>query len=389
MMHILYLIKRLSRDDKAPWLFDDLIDSIGEEKIKQTVLLLDLEGQFKFGHSIHKKLDVYAFPIKSKNRVLKLLMVLLANFYFCYILFSLKKLENNFSVISSSIASLFFITHLYIKYFVKPITSIMILWDFFPIHHIEISYIPKFLGGVLKKIEKISISCYEKVGLMSEKNLEFFNSYLGSKQKTFILPIWGRDRRIDCGYSAGTKGPLKCIFGGQITYGRGIEELIQLAIEIDKINLNVEIHVFGGGMLQPLLVDSILLNNIQCLKYRGVLSREDYLKEVSASDIGLIMTVPNVTVPTYPSKVIDYLLTSKPILALVESSTDFGEIIEFNAECGFYADVSNTELIIEKLNKFSEMKSKQELGVFMENSYKFFKKVHDVEVVKLKILNQL
>ncbi|HDY7526554.1 TPA: hypothetical protein RQJ54_004529 [Vibrio vulnificus] len=388
MKHVLYLIKKMSYDGKNPWLFDDLIDAVSSSDIRQSVFLMDFSGKFKFGLNKKEGHDVYAFPILFKSRYLKLIMIFFANFYFMFLLAFDKRFKGGIYTVSSSIASFFIFVHLFLKYIIKPIGSVMIIWDFFPIHHIQISHCPKKIEPVLKALERVSILCYHSVGLMSPKNIDFFNSYFLTGQDVFILPVWGKKRTITY-ESSDFSIKLKCIFGGQITHGRGIEELINLSLEIDRTDTDVEIEVFGDGALRNYLIDKIETLGIKSLKYSGMLSREEYLKRLSKADVGLIITVPNVTVPTYPSKVIDYLVASKPILAIVENTTDFGEIIEFSAKCGFYAEVNDVEIAVEKLNKLHAMKKDGSILTLKRNSMDFFSKEHDVDVVKLKILDKL
>jgi hypothetical protein len=44
--------------------------------------------------------------------------------------------------------------------------------------------------------------------------------------------------------------------------------------------------------------------------------------------VGIVATVVNVDVPTFPSKTIDYLRAGLPVTASVEASTDFDSFVE-------------------------------------------------------------
>ena len=52
------------------------------------------------------------------------------------------------------------------------------------------------------------------------------------------------------------------------------------------------------------------------------------MNAVASCDVGIVATVANVDVPTFPSKTIDYLRAGVPVAASVEATTDFGEFVE-------------------------------------------------------------
>ena len=56
---------------------------------------------------------------------------------------------------------------------------------------------------------------------------------------------------------------------------------------------------------------------------RRRLAREDYLALLCACDLGLIATVPQVDSTSFPTKTIDYLRASLPIVAAVEDASDY------------------------------------------------------------------
>jgi len=58
--------------------------------------------------------------------------------------------------------------------------------------------------------------------------------------------------------------------------------------------------------------------------------RDVYLSIAAACDIGLVATIAETGVPTFPSKTIDYLRVGLPVVASVESTTDYRTFVEDN-----------------------------------------------------------
>ena len=60
----------------------------------------------------------------------------------------------------------------------------------------------------------------------------------------------------------------------------------------------------------------------------SAIPRADYLSLLGACDCGIVATQRDTGVPTFPSKTLDYFRAGIPVVASVESSTDFGLFLE-------------------------------------------------------------
>lgn len=216
--------------------------------------------------------------------------------------------------------------------------SILIYWDFFPIHNQQISgKVPRVILPFLKYLECSLVKSFSRVSCMSPANLKFFNSYFGSaKQKRDIVPIWSSFLGADAvnkkkirSISPYRDDEILVVFGGQLVSGRGIETLLLAITQARKLNPMIKLLVCGSGHLSG-LVSNYCVENLGACDYLGTLSRNEYLKVLSYSDIGVVATVEGVESPTYPSKSLDYMASSLPIVACIERSSDFGEIVEAN-----------------------------------------------------------
>ncbi|MCX8971764.1 hypothetical protein NLN91_22100, partial [Citrobacter portucalensis] len=93
--------------------------------------------------------------------------------------------------------------------------------------------------------------------------------------------------------------------------------------------------ILGSGSLKSDVEKRIFDENIKNVLLYDYVPRDEYLALVSACQLGIVATVDNVDVPTFPSKTIDYFRCSIPVISLVEESTDYGTFVEKVACAGY------------------------------------------------------
>jgi glycosyltransferase involved in cell wall biosynthesis len=112
------------------------------------------------------------------------------------------------------------------------------------------------------------------------------------------------------------------VFGGQITEGRGVDEMLAVAAMADRVRPDLAFLFVGDGRLVP-LIEQRIASGANNVLLRQRLVREDYLTLLSACDLGLIATVPQVDSASFPTKTIDYLRAGLAIVAAVEKASDY------------------------------------------------------------------
>jgi glycosyltransferase involved in cell wall biosynthesis len=211
------------------------------------------------------------------------------------------------------------------------------LVDFFPFHHRSTGV--RLDGPVFRVTEWIETALLRKfsvIGCMSPRGLEYLRKHyrLRADQPTGIVPLWGPQSlapKVDVALVRAKHGlpvdqPI-AVFGGQITEGRGIEEILANASLAQDAGSNLVFLFVGQGSLAP-MVQNAINAGARNLILLGEVGRDDYLTLAASCDVGIIATVPNVDVPTFPSKTIDYLRAGLPVAASVEATTDYGEFVE-------------------------------------------------------------
>jgi len=214
--------------------------------------------------------------------------------------------------------------------------NILFLHDFFPYHHRSIGLIPRGLVfAVARRFEEYLFRKFQVIGCMSPMNIDYLckNYRLWKRSRVEVTPIWGRitslppiDRAIVREKYGLPLNKKIAVFGGQMTEGRGVEEILQAAAMLKDKRPDLTFLLIGEGRLQY-LVEACIATGGDNVIFRRRIPRADYLVLVAACDLGIVCTVAGVDVPTFPSKTIDYVRANLPIVASVENTTDFGRFL--------------------------------------------------------------
>lgn len=214
------------------------------------------------------------------------------------------------------------------------------LTDFFPFHQSgagqDIGGKAAFRAGVA--IETHLLRHFETIACMSPAGIDYVKQHYSLKreQRVCLLRLWGdtklpdpQDRNeLRLTHRLPADRPI-ILFGGQIAEGRGIEELLEVARRAKLIRPDLVFLFMGKGRLEP-LVQARIDDGLDNVILKAPVSRDNYLALVTACDIGVVATVADTGVPSFPSKTIDYLRAGIPIVASVEATTDYAEFVEDN-----------------------------------------------------------
>lgn len=385
-MKVLMLSTKFFHPDGSLWLRSELAKKFLEDGHYVTVLnflwMSDEKNNLLYGYPNFEIKNIKPF---SKGGTIKLFIRwFFSGFKFFPFVWSLFKRRERFDlVIGFSPQFPFYALLPFIRVLSKR--SYLIYWDFFPVHNFKIKK-PWFKGleFIFKFIEKKLVHSYDRVGLMSPKNLEFYEEYFGcSKNLTLeVLPLWSSYHNFDAvanlkSYSECLGNSIVLVFGGQLTVGRGVLELCQAAVLANQVDSRIKLFVIGmGDLFSYVLQFSQQYPEVVILQES--VSREEYLSILNSCDIGFISTDITVQSPTYPSKSLDYMLCGLPMIAAVEDATDFGSIVEVN-KLGLACKANDIDSMKSAILKLAE---EPLLCQQMSASAKeFFKKYHYIDNV--------
>lgn len=233
--------------------------------------------------------------------------------------------------------------------------SYLYVSDFFPYAHRDLGLVPKGpLFSVARWAENRLMRKFRTLGTMSPRNADYLRRryVVAPHQRVVVDMLWGPgavtatvDREaIRAAFHLPADQKL-LLFGGQLTEGRGIEDIIAAAQIAADRRLDISFLVIGDGRLRP-QIEAAAARYPDHLLYRLPVLRDRYLELAAACDAGLVVTIRDTDVPTFPSRTIDYLRVGLPVLAAVELSTDFGEIIA-DLGVGVHLTAGEPEALVE------------------------------------------
>jgi glycosyltransferase involved in cell wall biosynthesis len=214
--------------------------------------------------------------------------------------------------------------------------SILFVHDFFPYHHRSIGLLSRgVVFEVARRLEEHLIRKFDVIGCIWPDNIVYLRKHhrIGPEQSVIWTPLWGEIApppprrkeviRMEHGLPLDRK---ILVFGGQITEGRGVEEMLATATMAREARPDLAFLLIGEGRLVE-LVESHIASGGNNVIYLRRIPRADYLGLISACDIGIVCTVAGVDSSSFPSKTIDYLRAGLPIVAAVEEESDYREFL--------------------------------------------------------------
>ena len=334
-LKILILCSKYNHKDSSPWLISELAEYLSLSH-QVFVLCLDWSSPQKKNINLqltNGSLDVVFIPTFCPDFLPSSISLLLKwtfssiipLFHLVGLLISHRKFDLS---LSNSPCSALWASLPLLKLISKR--NKLIYWDFFPIHNFQIRSAPNFIIPPLKLLESNLVNLFDSIGCMSPACVEFFHLYFTSiaKSKVSVVPIWSS---VDYRSSSLVSDDLVCpdkinfIFGGQLTHGRDLLELCQSFIHASQFNPKITLNICGTG---PLLDQILYLShNHKSLNYLGQFPRSVYLSLLKSCDVGVISILTKGTAPAYPSKSLDYMASSLPILAFTDSFSDFSSVV--------------------------------------------------------------
>lgn len=359
MSDILLVCTKFAEREENGWLTNDLAKALAGRGERVRVLNVDWAGANTPGlKTIYGDVEVLNLRMYKLPTYFPRLLQLLWKWIFSRFLVSLfipgawKFRRYDLAVgFSPAVA-----TRGVMRFFTKRANrSFLIYWDFFPTHQQQLGLVP---GGIVGRAaylsERNSVATYDAVGCMSQANIKFFQSYFPRYAGAVVhLPVWGPDTLIDIsqrdalrmqyGFAA---DDVVSVFGGQLIPGRGIEAICDLADVAADLYPRAVFVIAGSGEMEALVRARASAG--RNLRFVGQLSRDAYAGLLSASDIGLVFT-PEICVPTFPSKTVDYLRAGLPILASVESMTDYRDILQNEIGAGLGSVAGDRATLVSNL----------------------------------------
>ncbi len=277
--------------------------------------------------------------------------------------------------------------------------SYLLLKDIFPQNAVDMGMF-KENSMIAKFFRKKEISLYKNsdfIGCMSLRNKTYLlenNSFLNG-EKIEVCPNSIHPKSIE--HLCNSKRqelkqklniPLDAtvlIYGGNLGKPQGIDFLIEI-LQKHQNREDLFYLIIGSGTEYDKLNEFIKNENTKnCLLYSALPKKEyeDYLK---IADIGLILLDYRFTIPNFPSRLLNYMEFSLPILAAVDQNTDIGNYLK-DGQYGYSCVSNDFKKYNQRLNLMIE--NKEELVKMGDNARRYLEENYTVEKGVEIILNQI
>lgn len=216
-----------------------------------------------------------------------------------------------------------------------PLKSYLILRDIFPQNARDLGMMKNpFLFSYFRRKEKKLYRYSDYIGCMSQGNIDYVIKHNPevSPKKLCLLPNWQKiypilEKNESVKEKYSLAGKYIAIFGGNIGEPQKIENIVALANEY-RDNNNIVFLIIGSGTRKRYLEQLVSSQRLHNVIIKDQLPRTDYQELVYNADVGLISLNEKFTIPNIPSKTLSYFNAKVPILAAIDSNTDYGKILE-------------------------------------------------------------
>ena len=234
----------------------------------------------------------------------------------------------------------------------------LILRDIFPQNAVDLKMMRE--GGIaynlFRRMEKKMYRISDEIGCMSQANIDYVKAHNPEiePKKLHLLPNWAEMMTAKATLDKnairdkyGIHNKFTVVFGGNIGRPQKMENIVALAKACEDID-DIEFLIFGGGSAKEALVQLVEEQSCNNLQLHDFLSREGFFEVLQCCDLGLISLSEDFTIPNFPSKATAYMNAGIPVLASVDSNTDFGLFLEEH-HFGLWAAAGDTTTLRTKL----------------------------------------
>ncbi len=269
------------------------------------------------------------------------------------------------------------------------VQSYLILRDIFPQWAIDNGILRKnsLITKYFKYFEKVNYDNADVVGLMSEKNLDWFKSYYKTEKKLEILYNWADVQKIDNKLlkyrkKLGLENKIVFFYGGNMGHAQDMMNIVRLAKGLQEY---AEAHfvLVGAGDEVKLVSRAIKEYNLKNMTLLPVVNQDEFKQMLSEFDIGLFTLNKDHITHNFPGKLLGYMVHSMPILGSINPGNDLKNIID-EYEAG-YISVNGEDDIF--LNNAIELLTKTHRAKIGENANKLLYDKFSVESATTQILN--
>ncbi|MFA0563447.1 glycosyltransferase family 4 protein [Vibrio sp. 10N.222.51.C8] len=272
--------------------------------------------------------------------------------------------------------------------------SYLVLRDFFPQWAIDSGLMKE--GSLIERyfrfFESASYRQADTIGVMSEKNLEIFNSNTAKQYPTTILRNWANlsshglsDKASSLRERLGLSDEVIYFYGGNIGHAQDMGNLMRLAKSMqcfDKAHF-----LFLGQGDEVKLVNNLMKEwGLTNCSYLPSVSQHEFKDILAQVDVGLFSLSAQHSAHNFPGKLLGYMVQSLPILGSVNKGNDLMDLVNAN-RAGLISVNGDDDVFFENASKLqSDVELRKSIG---DSGYQLLKKEFAVGNIARSIVESL
>ncbi|MAU15673.1 MAG: glycosyltransferase WbuB [Muricauda sp.] len=272
----------------------------------------------------------------------------------------------------------------------------LILRDIFPQNAVDLEMMRE--NGILHRyFRKQELKLYklaDSIGCMSKANISYVKQHNPGldHSKLHLLPNWekiplpvSKEGISKVSSKLGISDKFVAIFGGNLGKPQQLENIVGLAKSCREIK-DIFFLILGSGTESERVKQLIEHHELTNIRLVGRVPKKEYVQILAAADVGLISLHEQFTIPNFPSKVLTYFGLKKPVLASLDLSTDFGQMLE-ETKSGLWSEAGDIEAFKKNLLWFYDNREQAiEMG---ENGYNYMKSHLTPEIAYKTIMENI
>ncbi|PMG02428.1 glycosyltransferase WbuB [Vibrio breoganii] len=270
--------------------------------------------------------------------------------------------------------------------------SYLVLRDFFPQWAIDSGLMKE--GSLIERyfrfFESTSYRQADTIGVMSEKNLEIFNSNTAKQYPTTILRNWANlsphdlsDKASSLRERLGLSDEVIYFYGGNIGHAQDMSNLMRLAKSMQCFE---KAHfLFLGQGDEVKLVNSLMKEwELTNCSYLPSVSQNEFKDILAQVDVGLFSLSAQHSAHNFPGKLLGYMVQSLPILGSVNRGNDLMDLVNAN-HAGLISVNGHDDVFFENAIKLqNDAELRRRIGA---SGYKLLEKEFAVENIASSIVD--
>ncbi|MEZ9012516.1 glycosyltransferase WbuB [Vibrio splendidus] len=272
--------------------------------------------------------------------------------------------------------------------------SYLVLRDFFPQWAIDSGLMKE--GSLIERyfrfFESFSYHQADTIGVMSEKNLEIFNSNTELRYPTTILRNWAN---LSPHYLPGKVSNLRerlglndeviYFYGGNIGHAQDMANLMRLAKSMQCFD-KAHFLFLGQGDEVKLVNDLTKEWDLTNCSYLPSVSQDEFKDILAQVDVGLFSLSAQHSAHNFPGKLLGYMVQSLPILGSVNKGNDLMDLVNAN-HAGLISVNGDDGVFFENASKLqSDVELRKSIG---DSGYQLLKKEFAVGNIARSIVESL